>query len=148
MYVRHPCTKAIHSSSGDDTENLDPLFRATGRDVHGGYAEYAVVREDFAYRIPDTLDAVAATPLLCAGIIGYRSLKQSGLRPGSRLALYGFGAAAHIAQPTEDAEGVAALIRQRFLCAVDIAFITIWAEYNGPLLHSQCYISGALYIIR
>ena len=77
-------------------ENLCPNARFTGYHADGGYAEYAVVREDFAYRLPRGLDAVATTPLLCAGIIGYRALRQADVRPGSRLGLYGFGSSAHI----------------------------------------------------
>jgi propanol-preferring alcohol dehydrogenase len=78
-------------------ENLCPNARFTGYHEDGGYAEYAVVREDFAYPLPQTLDPVSATPLLCAGIIGYRALRRADLRPGCRLGLYGFGSSAHIA---------------------------------------------------
>ncbi|HUW81976.1 MAG TPA: zinc-dependent alcohol dehydrogenase family protein [Phycisphaerae bacterium] len=78
-------------------ENLCPNARFTGYDIDGGYAEYAAVLEDFAYRVPDSLDDAAAAPLLCAGIIGYRSLKLAEFNSGKRLGLYGFGASAHIA---------------------------------------------------
>jgi propanol-preferring alcohol dehydrogenase len=71
--------------------------RFTGYHENGGFAEFAVVREDFAYRIPDTLDVAAATPLLCAGIIGYRALKRAEIRAGGRVGLYGFGSSAHLA---------------------------------------------------
>lgn len=77
-------------------ENLCPDSRYTGYHADGGYAEYAVVPEMFAYRIPDKFDDVTAAPLLCAGIIGYRSLKRTGVRPGQRLALFGFGSSAHV----------------------------------------------------
>lgn len=77
-------------------ENLCPLFRATGRDAHGGYAEYMVVREDFAYRIPAAFTDAQAAPLLCAGAIGYRSLRLTGLADGQALGLTGFGASAHL----------------------------------------------------
>ena len=60
-------------------------------------SDYAVVHEDFAYAIPSELEAAAATPLLCAGIIGYRALRRAEIRPGCRLGLYGFGSSAHIA---------------------------------------------------
>jgi propanol-preferring alcohol dehydrogenase len=79
------------------SENLCPRARFTGYDEDGGYAEYALIREDFAYALPAALDAAAATPLLCAGIIGYRALKRADVRPGCRLGLYGFGSSAHIA---------------------------------------------------
>jgi propanol-preferring alcohol dehydrogenase len=77
-------------------ENLCPNARFTGYMADGGYAEYAVVREDFAYVLPDTIDAVQVAPLLCAGIIGYRALRRSDLQPGQRLGIYGFGASAHV----------------------------------------------------
>jgi len=78
-------------------ENLCPAFRATGRDANGGYAELMVVRQDFAYPIPDSpmTDAEVA-PLLCAGAIGYRSLRLANLPNGGRLGLTGFGASAHL----------------------------------------------------
>ncbi len=77
-------------------ENLCPQFRATGRDAHGGYAEYMVAPEAFVYHIPGVFTDVQAAPLLCAGAIGYRSLQLSGLRDGDSLGLTGFGASAHL----------------------------------------------------
>src|SRR6185437_12014962 len=78
------------------SENLCPNAKFTGYDENGGYAEYALVKEAFAYALPNQLDAATATPLLCAGIIGYRALKRADVRPGCRLGLYGFGSSAHI----------------------------------------------------
>jgi propanol-preferring alcohol dehydrogenase len=77
-------------------ENLCADFRATGRDANGGYAELMVVPERFAYRIPDGFSDSQAAPLLCAGAIGYRSLRLSGLQDGQTLGLTGFGASAHL----------------------------------------------------
>ncbi len=77
-------------------ENLCEQARWTGKDVNGGYAQYTVIQEDFAYPIPDNFSDVEAAPLLCAGVIGYRSLRLSKLRNGQVLGLYGFGASAHI----------------------------------------------------
>jgi alcohol dehydrogenase, propanol-preferring len=77
-------------------ENLCNQFRATGRDANGGYAELMVVREAFAYPIPEVFSDAEAAPLLCAGAIGYRSLKLTGLRDGQSLGLTGFGASAHL----------------------------------------------------
>jgi propanol-preferring alcohol dehydrogenase len=77
-------------------ENLCPRATFTGWDVDGGYATHAVARADFALRIPDGFDDLAAAPLLCGGVIGYRSLKRSAIAPGGRLGLYGFGASALI----------------------------------------------------
>jgi propanol-preferring alcohol dehydrogenase len=78
-------------------ENLcdDPQF--TGYTVNGGYAEYLAAPQDFVYALPENLHAEQAAPLLCAGIIGYRCLRLSGVKSGARLGLYGFGAAGHVA---------------------------------------------------
>lgn len=78
------------------TENLCPKFAATGRDAHGGYAQYMTVPSEFAYAIPEQFSDVQAAPLLCAGAIGYRSLHLTGLTNGRRLGLTGFGASAHL----------------------------------------------------
>jgi propanol-preferring alcohol dehydrogenase len=77
-------------------ENLCVNFKATGRDAHGGYAHYMTVPQDFAYRIPNIFSDSEAAPLLCAGAIGYRSLRLTGLKDGQNLGLTGFGASAHI----------------------------------------------------
>jgi len=77
-------------------ENLCPEFRATGRDAHGGYSEFMKIRADFAVPIPDAFSDGEAAPLLCAGAIGYRSLRLTGLRDGQNLGLTGFGASAHL----------------------------------------------------
>jgi len=78
-------------------ENLcdAPVF--TGYTVNGGYAEYAVARSDFVFKLPPELDDLHAAPLLCAGIIGFRSLRVAGVEPGDRVGLFGFGASAHLA---------------------------------------------------
>jgi len=92
----------IHSACGkcdlcrQGNENLCAEFKGTGCDANGGYAEYAVVSEDFACLIPDRFTDSQAAPLLCAGAIGYRDLKLSGVKPGQSLGLFGFGASAHI----------------------------------------------------
>lgn len=93
-WLRFTCGKCRYCRAGN--ENLCPFARFTGYDENGGYAEYATVLEDFAYAMPLELDPVAATPLLCAGIIGYRALKRADVRPGCRLGLFGFGSSAHI----------------------------------------------------
>jgi propanol-preferring alcohol dehydrogenase len=77
-------------------ENLCPQFKATGRDAHGGYAQYIRVNEGFVYSIPDVFSDTKAAPLLCAGAIGYRSLQLSNLVEGQTLGLAGFGASAHL----------------------------------------------------
>ncbi len=78
-------------------ENLCEAARFTGWDRDGGYAERITVRAAFAHPLPATLDPVEAAPLLCGGIIGYRALRLSGIEPGGRLGLYGFGASARLA---------------------------------------------------
>ena len=77
-------------------ENLCEKAQFTGYDVDGGYAEYAVVSEDFAYLIPKGFSNIEAAPLLCAGVIGFRALRLSEIEKGGRLGLFGFGASAHI----------------------------------------------------
>lgn len=93
-WINSACGKCDFCRDGN--ENLCPEFRGTGCDANGGYAEYTVVSEDFAYPIPDSFSDSAAAPLLCAGAIGYRALRLTGLRDGRILGLFGFGASAHI----------------------------------------------------
>ncbi|SMC18118.1 alcohol dehydrogenase, propanol-preferring [Desulfacinum hydrothermale DSM 13146] len=101
-WLRHTCGQCVHCTEG--RENLCEQALFTGYHAPGGYATHVVVAEDFAYPIPQALDDAEATPLLCAGIIGYRSLKRCLCGPQPRpypkdrptLALYGFGSSAHI----------------------------------------------------
>ncbi len=86
----------IYASNGQRDENLAPEFVATGRDRHGGYAEYMLAHADYVYAIPEQFSAAAAAPLLCAGAIGYRALTLSGLVDGGTLGLTGFGGSAHL----------------------------------------------------
>jgi alcohol dehydrogenase, propanol-preferring len=78
-------------------ENLCDSATFTGYSVDGGYAEYALARADFVFPLPETLDPLHAAPLLCAGIIGFRSLRVAGVEQGERVGLFGFGASAHLA---------------------------------------------------
>jgi alcohol dehydrogenase, propanol-preferring len=89
------CGVCEHCRAG--CENLCPAAEFTGWDRDGGYAETMVARADFAFPIPEAFSDIEAAPLLCGGVIGYRSLKISGIRPGGRLGLYGFGASALLA---------------------------------------------------
>ncbi len=92
----------IYSSCGNcefclrNEENLCPEFKAAGRDAFGGYAEYMVVREIFAHPIPSVFSDEEAAPLLCAGAVGYRSLRLTNVKNGQRLGLTGFGASGHL----------------------------------------------------
>ncbi len=78
-------------------ENLCDAPTFTGYSVPGGYAEYALARADFVFPLPAALDDLHAAPLLCAGIIGFRSLRVAGVEAGERVGLFGFGASAHLA---------------------------------------------------
>lgn len=86
----------IYSSSGGPQENVAPEFTATGRDANGGYAEYMTVPAAYAVPIPESFSDEQAAPLLCAGAIGYRALRLTGLSNGEPLGLTGFGGSAHI----------------------------------------------------
>lgn len=94
-WIYSACSRCEFCLRGE--ENLCPYFHGTGRDANGGYAQYMRVPEAFAYAIPDFFSSDAeAAPLLCAGAIGYRSLRLTGLQDGQHLGLMGFGASAHI----------------------------------------------------
>jgi len=92
----------LHSTCGkcrfccSERENLCPNASFTGFHHHGGFSETMIVPEEFAYSLPEGFSDLQAAPLLCAGIIGYRALRLSGIQPGGRLGLYGFGASAHV----------------------------------------------------
>jgi propanol-preferring alcohol dehydrogenase len=86
----------IHSSDGTEAENISPAFRATGRDVNGGYAELMTVPEAYAAPVPDVFTDVEAAPLMCAGAVGYRSLRLTGIENGDVLGLTGFGGSGHL----------------------------------------------------
>lgn len=107
-WLRQTCGACEFCRSG--RENLCRQAQFSGYHVNGGYADYAVVPESFAYPLPATFTDQEAAPLLCAGIIGYRALRLSGVRPGQRLGLYGFGASAHIAIQMARAWGCAVYV--------------------------------------
>jgi propanol-preferring alcohol dehydrogenase len=116
-WIYSACGTCAYCRSGQ--ENLCPDFKATGRDAHGGYAELMVAPAGFAYRIPDVFTDAQAAPLLCAGAIGYRSLRLSGLQDGGRLGLTGFGASAHL---------VLKMVRHRYPAAQVFVFSRTPAE--------------------
>ncbi len=93
-WIYSSCGSCEFCNSGK--ENLCRDFKATGRDINGGYAEYMVIGENFAHPIPDNFTDEEAAPLLCAGAIGYRSLNLTGMKNGQFLGLTGFGASAHL----------------------------------------------------
>jgi alcohol dehydrogenase, propanol-preferring len=102
-WLAHTCGKCNFCLSGRENLCIAPLF--TGWDIDGGYTEYVVVEEGYAYPIPDIFDDQDAAPLLCAGIIGYRALRRSELPAGGRLGIYGFGGSAHLTAQIAMAEG-------------------------------------------
>ncbi len=102
-------------------ENLCVAPSFTGWDADGGFAEFAVVPEAFAYRIPDAFSSQQAAPLLCAGIIGYRALRRAELPAGGRLGIWGFGASAHLAAQVAMAEGAEVHVRTRAPAARELA---------------------------
>lgn len=93
-WIYSACGKCRFCLEGN--ENLCSEFQGTGCHANGGYAQYVAVSEDFAYSIPDRVTDSQAAPLLCAGAIGLRDLRLSGIKPGQTLGLFGFGASAHI----------------------------------------------------
>jgi len=97
-WIASACGHCQYCLSGQ--ENLCPEFKATGRDINGGYAEYMKVRADFVHPIPDSISDSEAAPLLCAGAVGYRALKLCNLQDGQSLGLMGFGGSNHIVLKT------------------------------------------------
>ena len=93
-WIASTCGECDYCKTG--RENLCPDFKATGRDIDGGYAEYMKIRADFVHPIPDSFSDSEAAPLLCAGAIGYRSLRLSNLQDRQSLGLMGFGGSNHL----------------------------------------------------
>ncbi|HZP44503.1 MAG TPA: zinc-dependent alcohol dehydrogenase family protein [Candidatus Binataceae bacterium] len=94
-WLRETCGRCKYCRT--ERENLCPNARFTGWDHDGGYADFAIVHEDFAYPLPAAISDEQAAPLLCAGIIGYRAIKRADVKPGATVGLYGFGGSAHLA---------------------------------------------------
>jgi alcohol dehydrogenase, propanol-preferring len=117
-------------------ENLCPNARFTGWDADGGYAEFVVAPEAYAYRLPHTLDDAVAAPLLCAGIVGYRALRRTSLPHGGRLGIYGFGASAHIVMQVALHEGATVHVLTRSPAAqklgLDLGAASAGDTYDGP----------------
>jgi propanol-preferring alcohol dehydrogenase len=128
-WLRATCGRCRWCMAG--RENLCPSPRFTGWDADGGYAEWAVVDEAYAYEIPDRFDDQHAAPLLCAGIIGYRALRRAALPAGGRLGIYGFGASAHLAAQVALAEGATVHVLTRSADARRLA-VELGAHSAGP----------------
>jgi propanol-preferring alcohol dehydrogenase len=110
-WLRHTCGVCRFCQSGRENLCSSPLF--TGWDEDGGYAEYAVVDERYAYRLPESFSDIDVAPLLCAGIIGYRALRRANLPRFGRLGIYGFGASAHLAAQVAVKEGASVHVLTR-----------------------------------
>lgn len=127
-WLRGTCGACRFCRRGDENLCLDPRF--TGWDADGGYAEFAVVDERYAYRLPDAFDDDKAAPLLCAGIIGYRALRRAALPAGGRLGIYGFGGSAHLAAQVALADGATVFVMTRSPQARQLA-IELGAAWAG-----------------
>ncbi|MET0766011.1 MAG: zinc-dependent alcohol dehydrogenase family protein [Aeromicrobium sp.] len=118
-WLRRTCQRCGYCRSG--RENLCPSSQFTGWDADGGFAEYCVVPDAYAYRLPESLDDVTAAPLLCAGIIGYRALRRTQLPPGGRLGIYGFGSSAHLISQVAMAQGAEVWVMTRGVANRELA---------------------------
>lgn len=129
-WLRHTCGQCRYCRHG--RENLCPQSRYTGWDADGGYADFATVPADFAHRLPAGYSDSELAPLLCAGIIGYRSLVRAELPPGGRLGLYGFGGSAHITAQVALASGAEVHVMTRGAHARELALHLGAASAQGP----------------
>lgn len=128
-WLRHTCGRCRFCLRGDENLCLDPGF--TGWDADGGYAEYAVIDEAYAYAVPEAFDDAHAAPLLCAGIIGYRALKRARVPAGGRLGIYGFGGSAHLAAQVAVAQGLEVHVMTRAAAARELALSLGAASAQG-----------------
>jgi propanol-preferring alcohol dehydrogenase len=118
-WLRHTCGTCRFCRRDDENLCLAPRF--TGWDHDGGFAEWAVVDEAYAYRLPEAFDDLHVAPLLCAGIIGLRALRRADVPPGGRLGIYGFGGSAHITAQIALAEGAEVHVMTRSVEAQRLA---------------------------
>jgi propanol-preferring alcohol dehydrogenase len=128
-WLRHTCGQCAWCRRGQ--ENLCPESRYTGWDADGGYAEYTTVPAAFAHRLPAGYSDSELAPLLCAGIIGYRSLLRAGLPAGGRLGLYGFGGSAHLTAQVALAQGAEVHVMTRGERARELASALGAASVQG-----------------
>jgi propanol-preferring alcohol dehydrogenase len=133
-WLRHTCGECRWCRAGAENLCISPRF--TGWDENGGYAEYAVVDEAYAYAISEVFDDMEAAPLLCAGIIGYRALRRSDLPPGGRLGIYGFGGSAHLSAQVALFEGATIHVMTRSVVAqklaIDLGCTSAQGVYDEP----------------
>ncbi len=141
-WLRHTCGRCAYCRRGD--ENLCPDSRYTGWDADGGYAEFATVPADFAHRLPAGYTDSELAPLLCAGVIGYRSLRRAQLAPGGRLGLYGFGGSAHITAQVALAQGAEVHVMTRGADARELALALGAASAQGAADPPPVKLDGAI----
>jgi alcohol dehydrogenase, propanol-preferring len=140
-WLRSTCGQCRYCKQGDENLCADPRF--TGWDDDGGYAQFTVVHEDYAYELPDNFDDEHVAPLLCAGIIGYRALKQAALPPHGTLGVYGFGGSAHIASQIALSEGATVLVMTRSTRARELA-LDLGAKWAGDAADSDHELDAAI----
>lgn len=128
-WLRHTCGVCKYCRRGD--ENLCPQSRYTGWDADGGYAEFTTVPAAFAHHLPSGYSDSELAPLLCAGIIGYRSLLRAELPPDGRLGIYGFGGSAHITAQVALAQGAEVHVMTRGAEARELALALGAASTQG-----------------
>ena len=128
-WLRRTCGRCRWCRRGQENLCVDPRF--TGWDDDGGYAEWAVVDDAYAYELPEAFDDEHVAPLLCAGIIGYRALRRADLPPGGRLGIYGFGGSAHLAAQVALAQGATVHVLTRSAAAQRHA-LDLGAHSAGP----------------
>jgi propanol-preferring alcohol dehydrogenase len=130
-WLRYTCGTCSYCRRG--AENLCPNSLYTGWDADGGYAEYATVPVDYAYRLPGGYSDAELAPLLCAGIIGYRALARAEVPAGGRLGIYGFGASAHLTAQVAIAQGATVHVLTRGEAARELARELGAASVGGPV---------------
>jgi propanol-preferring alcohol dehydrogenase len=141
-WLRHTCGQCKFCVRGQ--ENLCPQSRYTGWDADGGYAEFATVPSAFAHRLPSGYSDTELAPLLCAGIIGYRSLLRADLPPGGRLGIYGFGGSAHITAQVALAQGAEVHVMTRGEKARELALGLGAASAQGPADRPPAQLDAAI----
>lgn len=129
-WLRHTCGRCHFCTRG--AENLCPQSRYTGWDADGGYAEFVTAPADYVHRLPTGYSDAELAPLLCAGIIGYRSLLRADLPDGGRLGIYGFGGSAHITAQVARARGAEVHVMTRGEAAQHLALDLGAASAQGP----------------
>ena len=133
-WLRWTCGVCRFCRRGDENLCIAPRF--TGWDADGGYAQYAVVDERYAYALPEQFSDDEAAPLLCAGIIGYRALRRAALPPGGSLGIYGFGASAHLAAQVAMAEGAVVHVMTRSVearrLATELGAASVGDTFDAP----------------